>query len=578
MDSSASDSIAQLGALQPTEATETTENTDLRRRLAWLAILRTLVLCAALGVSIWVASHDQDVPGTAAIWMLSGVVALTLTCNVGYGIALQKKIDPTRIARVQLALDVPITSVMVYLTGGAKSPYVLLYALSIVAAGALLYRRGAVISTFVALGSFALVALLSWKNVVALPLAAQMRPADLSLGDFVRALSGNGAALMGVGALGYIFGDQLQRAAVSLESERRTVGQLYSLHQDIVQSLSSGLVTLDNEGLLLTINTAAADILQRDATTARGQSVEEILPGLLTKIREQPGGELRRGDLQVVAAGQDKTLGISVSALYDATQRVIGRVVNFQDLTALRRMEQHVQRAERLATVGQLAAGVAHEIRNPLAAISGSIELLREAPQVSDDDRALMAIVTREIDRLNGLITDLLDYANPRPRQVVDFDLAALVAETMQVAQQDRSLQALQVTADVDGPLPTKGDPAKLRQVVWNLVRNAADAAALGGKTVHVAVERTDEALQIAVSDTGPGIAVEQQGRIFDPFFTTKVRGTGLGLATCHSIIVEHGGRIDVDSVVGKGTTMTVRLPITPVPALLDDVRPGSVA
>lgn len=535
------------------------EQVDLRRRLAWLALLRTLVLSGALGVSIWVASNTPRIP-SAAIWMLSAGVTLTLGCNVGYGLALRRRIEPTRIARMQLALDIPITSAMVYLTGGAKSPYVLLYALSIVAAGALLYRRGAVIATLAAIGAFSVVGLLSWHNVFELPLAGQTLPAELSTGDFFRAFSGNFAALLGVGAFGYIFGDQLERAALSLETERRTVGQLYSLHQDIVQSLSSGLVTLDKDGNVLTINTAAAEILQCDSASVQGKTVETILPGLSVKIQAQPGGELRRGDLLVNVNDQPKTLGVSVSTLFDAARSEIGRVVNFQDLTELRRMELHVRRAERLATVGQLAAGVAHEIRNPLAAISGSIELLREAPQVSEDDRALMAIVTREIDRLNGLITDLLDYANPRPRQIVEFDLTTLVAETVQVAQQDRGLAEVQIVMVSDGERPTRGDPSKLRQVIWNLIRNAVDAAMHGDKTVTVAVREHLGASIVAVTDTGPGIPSEQQSQIFDPFFTTKKRGTGLGLATCHSIVVEHGGRIDVESTVGKGTTISVVL------------------
>ncbi|MBP9085056.1 MAG: hypothetical protein KBG15_03020, partial [Kofleriaceae bacterium] len=236
-----SDSVAQALVVAP--PVDRNEQVDLRRRLAWLALLRTLVLSAALGVSIWVASNSPRI-APAAIWMLSGVVALTLMCNVGYGVALRRRIAPNRIARLQIALDIPITSVLVYLTGGAKSPYVLLYALSIVAAGALLFRRGAVIATIAAIAAFSVVGLLSWHNIIQLPLAGQTLPGELSTGDFFRALSGNFAALLGVGAFGYIFGDQLERAALSLETERRTVGQLYSLHQDIVQSLSSGLVTL----------------------------------------------------------------------------------------------------------------------------------------------------------------------------------------------------------------------------------------------------------------------------------------------------------------------------------------------
>jgi two-component system, NtrC family, sensor histidine kinase PilS len=533
---------------------------DLRRRIAWLALLRMLVLSVALGVSIWVATNDQA--GTSsAIWMLSGVVVLTLLCTVGYGIALRRAVSPTHIARTQMMLDIPITSMMVYLTGGVKSPYVLLYALSVVTAAALLYRRGAVVSTLMVLVAFLVVGTLSWQQLFQVPLAGGLRPFDLSTSEFARALSANLASLVGVGALGYIFGDQLERAALSLESERRTVGQLYSLHQDIVQSLTSGLVTLDNSGKLLTMNRSASEILHCDADSMRGKPLDAVLPGLTNKLASQPGGEVRRIDLTIGVDGVDKSIGVSVSALYDAKQDMIGRVVNFQDLTELRRMELHVHRAERLATVGQLAAGVAHEIRNPLAAISGSIELLQQAPQVSDDDRTLMTIVTREIDRLNGLITDLLDYANPRPRQVVDFDVATLVEETVQVAQQDRTHSDVSISFLArPSVLPTRGDPAKLRQVVWNLLRNASDAANAGRKTVSVDVSRTQSEIAIAIADSGPGIPEDQQARIFDPFFTTKKRGTGLGLATCHSIVMEHGGRIDVKSS-NEGTVITVVLP-----------------
>jgi two-component system sensor histidine kinase PilS (NtrC family) len=169
--------------------------------------------------------------------------------------------------------------------------------------------------------------------------------------------------------------------------------------------------------------------------------------------------------------------------------------------------------------------------------------------------------VHREVQRLNVLIGDLLDYANPRPKQTVDFDLASLVQETVQVARGDQNFADIDITAAVDDPLPIHADPAKLRQVVWNLVRNAADAASSGGKHVKVEARRTGAGATVTVSDDGPGIPEVVLGRIFDPFVTTKEKGTGLGLATCHSIIAEHGGRIDVDTSPGKGTKMVVSLP-----------------
>src|SRR5690606_12848988 len=198
-------------------------------------------------------------------------------------------------------------------------------------------------------------------------------------------------------------------------------------------------------------------------------------------------GELRRADLTVPTADDERTIGVTVSPLRNVRDETVGCVINFQDLTELKRLEMHARRTERMATVGQLAAGVAHEIRNPMAAISGSIELLKQSPQTSDDDRALMSIVHREVSRLNVLIGDLLDYANPRPKQTVDFDLASLVQETVQVARGDKSFVDVELVADTDAAVPVHADPAKLRQVLWNLVRNAADAARSGGK--HVTVE-----------------------------------------------------------------------------------------
>jgi two-component system, NtrC family, sensor histidine kinase PilS len=406
------------------------------------------------------------------------------------------------------------------------------------------------------------VALLAWSRILPLP-AAGVRPWEQSAIELVRTLGINVAAIIGVGALSFIFGDQLQKGAETLATTRRAAADLLSLHQDIVRSLSSGLITTATDGMVLTANHAAAEILRTSSSLLIGRPIDTVLPGLASQVVDT-AGELRRGDLTVPTVDDDLTIGVTVSPLRDPHDTVVGRVINFQDLTELRRLEAHARRAERMATVGQLAAGVAHEIRNPMASISGSIELLRQSPQASEDDRALMTIVHREVQRLNVLIGDLLDYANPRAKQSVDFDLASLVEETVQVARGDQNFPDVVLTATVlDKPLHIFADPAKLRQVVWNLVRNAADAASGGGKHVLVEARREGEGAVLSVTDDGPGIPDQLLGRIFDPFVTTKQKGTGLGLATCHAIVVEHGGRIDVETDLGRGTKMVVTIPGT---------------
>jgi two-component system sensor histidine kinase PilS (NtrC family) len=370
----------------------------------------------------------------------------------------------------------------------------------------------------------------------------------------LRTLGIQGASMVGVGALAFILGDQLQRGAETLATTRKAAADLFTLHQDIVRSLASGLVTIGPDGTVLSANDAACDILAVALKDISNKPIETVMPGLTALLEK---GEARRADLTLP---DGLTIGVTVSPLRDVRDQVLGRVVNFTDLTELRRLEQNMRRAERLATVGQLAAGVAHEIRNPLASISGSIQLLKAAP-ASDEDRALMDIVNREVDRLNVLIGDLLDYANPRPSHFVDFDVDVLVRETLQVAGGDSAFADIEVTTNIAGPLPVRADSPKLRQVMWNLLRNAAEAAAAGGKHVNVSAFLEEDDVVIVVGDDGPGIPTDQIGRIFDPFFTTKEKGTGLGLATCHAVIAEHGGSIDVQSSVGTGTQMMVILP-----------------
>jgi two-component system sensor histidine kinase PilS (NtrC family) len=513
------------------------------------------VVTVVLGLSLWILAIAEEVP-LSAVWLQSAIIAATYVTSIVFGVMLRRGHAPRTVARPMQAADIAVTSLLVYATGGAESPYIFLYALSIVGAGALSYRRGAVVVTLASISSLIVVSLFAWTQAIELPALSQVHPWEQSSVAFVRTLGINLAALIGVGALAFIFGDQLQRGAETLATTRKAAADLLTLHEDIVRSLSSGLITIAPDGIVLTANIAAADILGQPPALA-GQPIDKLMPGLSALIATGRG-ELRRADLQLA---DRLTVGVTVSPLRDVRNQVIGRVVNFQDLTELRRLEAQSRRSERLATVGQLAAGVAHEIRNPLASISGSIELLRQGPAASEEDRALMAIVHREVQRLNVLIGDLLDYANPKPPQPVDFDLGVLVEETLQVARGEQAFATVEMAMEVDRPLPIHADPAKLRQVLWNLLRNAADAAALGGKHVHVDARREPDATTIAVTDDGPGIAADQLGRIFDPFFTTKSKGTGLGLATCHAIIADHGGHIDVASEPGRGTQMLISIP-----------------
>lgn len=527
----------------------------LARRLTWMMLVRTIVISVVLGMALWLGRARS----TAEIVLL-GLVVITYLATIAYAVLLRRGIAPVRLVWPQLIGDLAVTSALVYVTGGGQSAYTFFYALTVIGAIAVTDRRGASLVAALATALLLAVGISAWAQLLPVPTVPQVQPWTQSARELTLALGRNVGALLAAGALGTLVAGELQQTQASLATQRQVVADLVALNRDIVRSLTSGLVTIDQVGAVLTLNQTAMDILGAGAEVIGGP-VDVVMPGLGARLAAvPPAGALRRIDLPLPGP-PPRILGVSVSPLRDDGDQVIGRVVNFTDLTELRRLEDAARRNERLATVGQLAAGVAHEIRNPLASISGSIELLSQSSPASDDDRALMAIVLREIERLNQLITELLEYASPRPRELAEVDAAVLLDDVAAVLRQDRSWGPVTIAVETARPLTLTVDASKLRQVVWNLARNACEAAAAAGGHVTMRGDRDGDGVRLQVIDDGAGIGREHLAHIFDPFYTTKRRGTGLGLATCHAIVAEHGGAIDVDSEPGRGTTFTVRLP-----------------
>ncbi|WP_428263573.1 sensor histidine kinase [Haliangium sp.] len=548
--------------MEPATSTPSAEPDEgLRRRVVYLILFRLVLISLVLGSTLllwWISDVDLTTPSSAVLYTIIGA---TYVLTIAYALAVSRVSDLGKLASVQLAIDLVLSALLVHVTGGAQSGYTFFFPLSIIAAAIIHLRRGAVVMAVAASLLFAAVALLGWLDVLPVPPGQRVLPSDLSPLALGRAVALNLAACAGVAVLASNLGSQIQQTSASLATQQSAVADLRALHEDIVRCLSSGLITVDDDGLVLTMNQAAAHILGGNGDEAGGRPLAELMPGIERYLAEVPQqATAQRLELSLPDTGEgERHLGLSVSPLRDNAERVIGRVVHFQDLTELRELERQMRRAERLALVGTLAAGIAHEIRNPLAAISGSIELLRAAPQGDEDGRALMEIVTREVDRLDTLITDLLDYTNPQPRELVDFDLVTLTRETVQVFEHDKSHEGVALEMESNGTAEIQADPNRIRQVLWNLLRNAADVAT---ESVRVGVRRGEGRMVVLeVVDDGPGIAAEHVERVFDPFFTTKSKGSGLGLATCHSIVVEHGGTIRAENVAAGGCRFVVELP-----------------
>jgi two-component system, NtrC family, sensor histidine kinase PilS len=521
-----------------------------RTRLTYVMLFRvglvTLLLAAALVAEVGAGVGEQTSPVVTTLFAL---IVATYGLTILFAVLLPRVQHVGRLATAQVGSDLVLTTILVHLTGGAESTFAFMYILVIVGA-AFVLGRGALVASAAA---------------VALYLAEGVGGSGVPLRTLIRSLSVNAVAFAATGALATRLATELRRAGEHIASQGLKLRDLAALHQDVIRGLTSGLVTAGRDGLILTFNAAAAEIIGRPAAEAIGRPLTEIMPGLAALQATVGDGALRRGEIgQPVAGGREqRTLGVSLSPLVDSNGRTVGRIVNFQDLTELRRMEVAMQRAERLAAVGRLAAGIAHEIRNPLAAISGSIELLRQSSdgdgaRMPGENKELMTIVIREVDRLNALITELLEFARPRDLDTERLDVAATMAEMLKVFENDKRLGGAPVELVADEAVLVDADAAQLRQVVWNLLRNAAEAAP--GQPIRVEVRADERQVSLAIRDRGPGIAAEHRPHLFEPFFSTKTGGTGLGLATVHRIVDEHKGAVEFDCPPGGGTTVTVRL------------------
>jgi two-component system sensor histidine kinase PilS (NtrC family) len=538
-----------------------------------------LVLCVGvLAVAVVLMGAGQE--GAERVERgLYGTIAFAFLATVVYAAAFRFIRSAARFGAIQLATDIGIVTSLVFFSGGADSIFSFLY-LPITVYGAVLFdRRGAYGAAVLASLGYGAV-LLSAEPI---EMASVLR-GTASLERVFSLWVVQTSALLLVALLSSALARELRIAGEALSESASDLVRLRHLHQHTVDSLNSGLLTTDSEGRVRSLNPEAERLAGCSLSEALGRDLEEVLPGVREALkvgRETPaGGRIRARMLLQHPGGLKRHLGLASSILRDGDGCATGWVVIFQDVTEVVAMEQELRRSERLAGVGQLAADIAHEIRNPLAAISGSVEMLESGLGEDERDlepRRLMRIVLREIDRLNDLITEFLQFARPAPTKRTPVDLGAVIEELVGMFEVARP-QGVVLEVDVGRRSTALADPTQVRQILWNLILNAVQAMPEGGRLrISVAEiveapqegasedrnEATGEAgfVEVTVADTGVGIAPEVLERIFDPFFTTKPDGSGLGLATVHRIVEANGGSLRVESHVGEGTALRVRFP-----------------
>jgi two-component system sensor histidine kinase PilS (NtrC family) len=554
----------------------------LERRLVVLMGARLALALLSLGVTLGLEAGGGNF--TTAEWRgFYATVAFAFTATIVYGVFLHRIFSPQRFAVLNVATDIAIVTALIHFSGGHESVFPFLYLLVAVYGAFLFETRGALVTAAVTAAAYGIALFAGHRGWI--PSVAIGPPEPVAV--LLKIWLVNGGAVAIVAVLASLLTSELRHTGAALDRRTSELLRLQNLHQRTVRSLMSGLLTTDREWRITSFNPEAERITCRAGAHAVGRDADDVIPGIrnlaIAATGEGDGSNSRSRMPYRNESGQQLHLGLAVYILREADGAAGGFVVIFQDVTAVVKMERELRRSERLAAVGELSASIAHEVRNPLAAIYGSIQILRNqvvADVADGEPRKLMDIVLRETDRLNRLITDFLRYAKPGPLLFESVDVAVAVEDVLKMFDSVRR-ESVEVGVETEKSLRVTADPSQLRQVLWNLVLNASEAMSQGGPIRVVArgftnrmpqeaaaadrsnavEKRKDGGVEIAVSDRGMGVPPDILERVFDPFFTTKEQGSGLGLAAVHRIVEDHGGNVRLESTVGQGTTVRVRFP-----------------
>ena len=539
---------------------ETSIETRAGSALKWYFFGRLVVITLLLGVSLLIEGGDAAPLFFPARYLIAFIGFLYLYTLIS-ALILKKLTRPRPFAAIQLVGDTAMITLLVVLSGGSQTIFSALYFFPVIT-GSFIFRRvtstlfvaavatllyGAVlVCEFMGLGPFTL----QWKS---------------PLKDFTTVLhffSIHGLLFFLVAGLSIVLAERMRSTEKELSKSSLEYGRLQSLYRQVFNDITTGIITLGEANRITSMNPAAAAITGYAPEEAAGRPIGELFPGFSLK---KEGGvrtvtELTRADGRVIPVGFTWARLNMPDACEDC------RVITMQDLSRIREMEAKVMQAEKMATIGEMAAGIAHDFRNPLAAISGAAQVLAGETEEGSAEARLLEIITRECQRMEKTITDFLRFSKPAPPEPEWFSLAAMVDEicAMLAHTADLGPAAGNMKNLVPAELDCWADPDQLRHLLMNLISNAAAfAGPEGGVSVRAREESRDggDALVIEVEDGGPGIPEEVRGKIFEPFFTTRESGTGLGLAIVRQIVEAHQGKIGVESAPGR-TRFTVSLPL----------------
>jgi two-component system sensor histidine kinase PilS (NtrC family) len=533
------------------------EAAGLLRALSW----------ARLGLAALIAILVALLPEDLAPGRTTDVLVLALvTVAVSSAALLRARgtTDPHRIAWLVGLLDVVLVTAVVAATGGARSLFTFLYVLTVIASCVLLSRMGGL--AMAAAASALYTGLVFGRTIF--PVTALFEPPEETTTALeVLTMFLNTGTLLVVAILAGGLAERIRETRQRLEAQERDLRDVQAFRDLIFHSAGSGLIALDRDGRITAFNRAAEEMSGRTAGEASGRRWEELFGGRLplaaieAALGAAPRTPARHETTLHRPDGGAVPVRLTLSPLLSGDGARLGLIAVCEDLTVIREMEARVRQADRLASLGRMAANIAHEIRNPLASMSGAIEALAADLPPGEDRARLSQIVLRESDRLNGIIKNFLEYARPAPLALQPVNVSEAIDDVLVLLEHRPRPATVKIARDFPPAIVWRLDSQQFRQALWNLCLNAVEAMPEGGElTVGASVQGGH--LRIRVADTGEGIAPGELAHVFEPFYSTKTGGSGLGLALVHRIVTEHGGQVDVQSAPGDGTTITLTLAV----------------
>jgi two-component system sensor histidine kinase PilS (NtrC family) len=522
---------------------------ELYRKIKWTMLIRLMLATLIMSFGGFLLLVDRIV--------FYAILCITYLLTIVYLLLLTRRRNLRGLTWVQVVLDTVLITVAVHYTGGIESAFVLLYVLPIIYSNIILSRRAGVITTVIVSTQYAALTVMEYRGI--LPV---INSAIGAYGSAISLFYWLYVRITVFGITNFLAG----YFSRSLEKQKKRFDELKRLNESILQNMGSGLIATDEHNRVIYFNRAAEDILGIRNSEAKGNKIKDIFGSELVETNVPVSNHEK---VITTKEGRIIPIGFSVSFLRNGEGKSVGNIVIFKDLSEIKAMEEKVRRADRLSVLGEMAAGIAHEIRNPLASISGCVELLKKELNVEVPHRRLLDVVVKESDRLNNIVTGFLNYARPCPVRAELCDIDGILNDVILLLKSGGDLNekiTIRYHSD-NGKIPVRVDPGQIKQVFLNILINAIEAMPDGGDLVvstrRVRQGGSMEVVEAIFSDTGCGIEQEHLKRLFEPFHSTKPKGVGVGLAVANQIVRQHHGEIDVKSQVGKGSTFVVRLPVS---------------